>query len=84
MKVNKADLLKTLKQDLSSAKDMKATIDQRVAERRDIYNGKLYGNEEEGKSKIVVKLAKRQSEWGQRCRSQHWSAKQSYWGWQCS
>lgn len=64
MKVNKADLLRTLKQDLSSAKDMKATIDQRVAERRDIYNGKLYGNEEEGKSKIVVKLAKRQSEWG--------------------
>lgn len=64
MKVNKADLLKTLKQDLASAKDMKAAIDQRVAERRDIYNGKLYGNEEEGKSKIVVKLAKRQSEWG--------------------
>lgn len=64
MKVNKADLLKTLKQDLSSAKDMKAAIDQRVAERRDIYNGKLYGNEEEGKSKIVVKLAKRQSAWG--------------------
>lgn len=63
MKVNKADLLKTLKQDLSSAKDMKAAIDQRVAERRDIYNGKPYGNEEEGKSKIVVKLAKRQSEW---------------------
>lgn len=63
MKVNKAELLKTLKQDLSAAKDMKATIDQRVAERRDVYNGKLYGNEEEGKSKIVVKLAKRQSEW---------------------
>ena len=50
MKVNKADLLKTLKQDLSSAKDMKAAIDQRVAERRDIYNGKPYGNEEECKS----------------------------------
>ena len=63
MKVNKAELLKTLKQDLSAAKDMKAAIDQRVAERRDVYNGKLYGNEEEGKSKIVVKLAKRQSEW---------------------
>ena len=63
MKVNKADLLKTLKQDLSSAKDMKAALDTRVSERRDIYNGKLYGNEEEGKSKIVVKLAKRQSEW---------------------
>lgn len=63
MKVNKAELLKTLKQDLSAAKDMKAAIDQRVSERRDIYNGKLYGNEEEGKSKIVVKLAKRQSEW---------------------
>lgn len=63
MKVNKAELLKTLKQDLSAAKDMKAAIDQRVSERRDVYNGKLYGNEEEGKSKIVVKLAKRQSEW---------------------
>lgn len=63
MKINKADLLKTLKQDLSAAKDMKAAIDQRVSERRDVYNGKLYGNEEEGKSKIVVKLAKRQSEW---------------------
>ena len=64
MKVNKADLLKTLKQDLSSAKDMKAAIDQRVEERRKIYRGDLFGNEEEGKSKIVVKLAKRQSEWG--------------------
>ena len=63
MKVNKAELLKTLKQDLSAAKDMKAAIDQRVSERRDVYNGKLHGNEEEGKSKIVVKLAKRQSEW---------------------
>ena len=49
MKVNKAELLKTLKQDLSAAKDMKAAIDQRVSERRDVYNGKLYGNEEEGK-----------------------------------
>lgn len=64
MKVNKADLLKTLKQDLSSAKDMKAAIDARVEERRKIYRGDLFGNEEEGKSKIVVKLAKRQSEWG--------------------
>ena len=52
MKVNKADLLKTLKQDLSSAKDMKAALDTRVSERRDVYSGKLYGNEEEGKSKI--------------------------------
>lgn len=64
MKINKADLLKTLKQDLKAAQDMKAGIDTRVAERRDVYAGSLYGNEEEGKSKIVVKLAKRQSEWG--------------------
>ena len=64
MKVNKADLLKTLKQDLTAAKDMKAAIDARVEERRKIYRGDLFGNEEEGKSKIVVKLAKRQSEWG--------------------
>lgn len=64
MKVNKADLLKTLKQDLTAAKDMKAAIDTRVEERRKIYRGDLFGNEEEGKSKIVVKLAKRQSEWG--------------------
>ena len=46
MKVNKADLLKALKQDLSSAKDMKAAIDQRVAERRDIYCRCEHGHEE--------------------------------------
>lgn len=63
MKINKADLLKTLKQDLSAAKDMKAAIDTKVQNRRDVFLGSAYGNEEEGKSKIVVKLAKRQSEW---------------------
>lgn len=63
MKVNKKDLLAALKSDLSAAEELKKIIDDKIAERRAVYNGDLYGNEEDGKSKVVPKVAKRQSEW---------------------
>ncbi len=63
MKIDKAKLLSALKSDLKSAEELKREIDQRIMERRRTYNGELYGNEEDGKSKIVPKVAKRQSEW---------------------
>ena len=63
MKINKKELLATLKADLKAADELKRVIDQKVTERRDCAAGKLYGNEEEGKSKVVPKVVKRQSEW---------------------
>jgi len=63
MKIDTKELLNALKLDLQAAEEMKVTNDSKVQKRRDTYEGKLYGNEEEGKSKIVPKVAKRQSEW---------------------
>ena len=62
-KIDKHKLLSALKRDLSAAEDLKENIDAKIQERRDIYDGALYGNEEKGKSQIVPKVAKRQSEW---------------------
>ena len=63
MKVDKSKLLAALKADLSAAEELKLDVDAKIEERRATYRGDLYGNEEEGKSKIVPKVAKRQSEW---------------------
>lgn len=63
MTVDKSKLLSALKSDMLAADELKKAIDEKIFERRRIYNGELYGNEEEGKSKIVPKVAKRQSEW---------------------
>jgi len=62
-KVTAEDLLKVFKGDLSSAD----TLRQEAVTARDVwkkqYNGDLYGNEEQGKSKIVSRDIKRQDEW---------------------
>ena len=63
MKINKAQILQALKSDLKAAEELKNKQDARVEERRSTYRGDLYGNEEKGKSQIVPKVAKRQSEW---------------------
>lgn len=62
-KVNKSRILEALKANLVAAEELKNINDSKVQERRSTYAGSAYGNEEEGKSKIVPKVAKRQSEW---------------------
>jgi len=56
-------LLNAFKQDLLASEELKNKNDARIRRRRATYNGELYGNEQENKSKIVPKVAKRQSEW---------------------
>ncbi len=63
MTVNKSELLQALKSDLKSAEVLKNDLDSKISDWRNAYDGKLYGNEEEGKSKIVSRDIKKQSEW---------------------
>ena len=63
IKLNKSKILQDLKADLSAAKDLQSKIYSKILERRSTYNGDPYGNEEPNKSKIVPKVAKRQSQW---------------------
>lgn len=63
MAVNKSDLLKALKADLNSAQVLKKVQDEKIANWRNAYDGKPYGNEVRGKSAIVSKDIKKQSEW---------------------
>ena len=62
-KIDKAALLKSFKADLKAAEELKYEIDSKIEKRRHTFEGRPYGNEEVGKSKIVPKVAKRQSEW---------------------
>lgn len=63
MAVNKSELLKALKADLKSAEVLKNDLDMKISDWRNAYEGKPYGNEEDGKSKIVSRDIKKQSEW---------------------
>lgn len=63
MKVKKAELLNALKADLKSAEMLKKTQDGRIAKWKSEYNGEPYGNERKGKSAIVSRDIKKQSEW---------------------
>ena len=63
MKVKKAELLRSLKADLKAAEPLKSKQDGLVAGWRSEYNGEPYGNEQKGKSTIVSRDIKRQSEW---------------------
>lgn len=63
MSVNKHELLGNLKADLKAAEVLKSTMDSKIAAWRDAYEGNPYGNEQKGKSAIVSKDIKRQSEW---------------------
>jgi hypothetical protein len=62
-KINKRTILHALKGDLKSAEQMKLTNDARIKEWKDGYEGNPYGNEVKGKSAIVSRDIKRQSEW---------------------
>jgi len=63
MNIKKAELLSALKADLKAADQLKQEQDALVAKWKDEYNGAPYGNEEKGKSSIVSRDIKKQSEW---------------------
>lgn len=63
MKVKKAELLSALKADLKAADLLKRDQDAAVAKWKAEYNGAPYGNEQKGKSAIVSRDIKKQSEW---------------------
>jgi len=62
-KINKAELLANLKADMAAAETSHKQIDSEIKQRRSVYNGEPYGNEEKNKSRIVPKVAKRQQAW---------------------
>ena len=63
MKVKKSELLNALKADLKAADTLKGEQDASIAKWRAEYNGDPYGNESKGKSAIVSRDIKKQSEW---------------------
>jgi hypothetical protein len=62
-KPTKKDLLKAFKADLSAADTLRQETVACVETWRDEYHGRPYGNEQDGKSKIVSRDIKRQDEW---------------------
>ena len=63
MKIDKKALLAAFKADLKAAEPLKTQNDAKVREWRDGYDGAPYGNEVPGKSAIISRDIKRQSEW---------------------
>ena len=63
MKIDKSKLLSALKADLKSSERLKVTQDAAIAQWKAEYDGKPYGNEKKGKSAIVSRDIKKQSEW---------------------
>lgn len=63
MKIKKAELLNALKADLKAADLLKRDQDALIAKWKAEYNGEPYGNEQKGKSAIVSRDIKKQSEW---------------------
>jgi hypothetical protein len=63
MKVKKYELLQVFKSDLKSADLLKREQDALIGKWKAEYNGEPYGNEKKGKSAIVSRDIKKQSEW---------------------
>ena len=63
MKVKQADILSALKADMKAAELLKKEQDQSIAQWKAEYEGAPYGNEQKGKSSIVSRDIKKQSEW---------------------
>ena len=63
MKVKKSELLNALKAYLKAAETLKGEKDASIIKWRAEYNGDPYGNESAGKSAIVSRDIKKQSEW---------------------
>lgn len=62
-KLNKSQLLTELKQDMKSAEVKKRDLDAKIAVYKKEYDGQPYGNEVSGRSAIVDRTIKKQSEW---------------------
>ena len=63
MKVKKAELLSALKADLKASDRLKKDQDDSISRWKAQHNGEPYGNEVKGKSEIVSRDIKKQSEW---------------------
>ena len=63
MNIKKAELLSALKADLKAADLLKRDQDAIMSKWKADYNGDPYGNEKKGKSAIVSRDIKKQSEW---------------------
>lgn len=61
--LNKQEILDVFKSDMSSADSLRLETVAKVEVWKREYNGEPYGNEQEGKSKIVSRDIKRQDEW---------------------
>ena len=62
-KLSKKDLLAAFKRDVAAADTSRLELAAKVDAWKKIYDGSPYGNEQEGKSKLVSKDVKRQDEW---------------------
>lgn len=62
-KPTKAKILKDFKADLTAADTTRLEMVAKIDSWKDEYNGALYGNEQDGKSKIISRDIKRQDEW---------------------
>ena len=63
MKIKRAEILSALKADLKSSEILKREQDGRIQTWRAEANGEPYGNEKNGRSAIVSRDIKKQSEW---------------------
>lgn len=63
MKINKKELLSTLKEDVKSAEQYQSSWMNKIKSYREQTEGMPYGNEQEGRSSIVSKDIKKQLEW---------------------
>lgn len=61
--MNKKEILSNLKADLKAAKDMRNHLDTKITSWKNEYNAEPYGNEREGRSKLISRDIKKQSEW---------------------
>ena len=63
MRVNKKDLLKALKADKKAAEVLRNELDDKIDKWKAEHNGEPYGNERKGRSQIISRDIKKQSEW---------------------
>jgi len=62
-KIKTSEILQGLKADLKAAETLRKELDGKIDQWKREYNGEPYGNEVKGKSKIVSRDIKKQSEW---------------------
>lgn len=63
VRVNTAEVLRVLKQDFEASRRLKHRNDEKIRQWKREYNGEPYGNERKGRSKIIARMIKKQSEW---------------------